>query len=140
MEDLVLFASLTTSSEARVSQRFQRHFAVIHVPNLEGHNLSEVVSQQFHSLIQNHMRKFDGEMCKQLLEATTEVYSSVKHALNNSDMPGRQHYFFSLSHLESVFQVSLNNSLHVSHSNYCIQKSRCVTVWYVLLYAGSMSL
>ena len=43
-----------------------------------------------------------------ILAGSLEAYSRVRQALGASDLPGRQHYFFSLATLESVFQVSLS--------------------------------
>lgn len=104
VEDFVIFASLTSSSDALVEPRLRRHLATVHIPELEGHNLSVVASQQLAALMENVVSE---NTLLKLVDSSIEVYKSVKQVLNISNMPGRQHYFFSLKFLESVFQVSL---------------------------------
>lgn len=103
VEDLVIFASLTTSSDALVEPRLRRHLATIHIPELQDHNLSVVTYQQLAAILENSVNE---DTLEKLVSSSITVYKSVKGALNVSDMPGRHHYFFSLRYLESVFQVS----------------------------------
>ena len=42
--------------------------------------------------------------------ASAELFTSVQKVLGHSSLPGRQHYVFSLSHIASLFQVSLEES------------------------------
>ena len=45
------------------------------------------------------------ELLSSLAAASVELYSRVRHIFVKSDTPGRQHYLFSLRHLESALQV-----------------------------------
>ena len=102
VEDLVIFASLTSNSDALVEPRLRRHLATVHIPDLQDHNLVVVASQQLTTLLENVVNEVS---LQRVVDYSIEVYKSVKKALGVSDMPGRQHYFFSLKFLESVFQV-----------------------------------
>lgn len=102
IEDLVVFASLTSNSDALVEPRLRRHLATVHVPDLQDHNLGVVASQQLTALLENVVNE---DSLQRVVDCSVEVYRSVKKVLDMSDMPGRQHYFFSLKFLESVFQV-----------------------------------
>ena len=104
VEDLVIFASLTSDSDALVEPRLRRHLATINVPDLQGYNLSVVASQQLTALLQSAV---DDVTLQRIIDSSIKIYSRVKQSLSVSHMPGRQHYFFSLKYLESVFQVSL---------------------------------
>ena len=105
VEDLVIFASLTSDSDAVVEPRLRRHLATINVPDLQGYNLSVVATQQLTSLLQNTISE---PTLQRIVDSSIKVYLSVKRSLSVSHMPGRQHYCFSLKHLESVFQVNFH--------------------------------
>jgi hypothetical protein len=111
IEDLVIFASLTSDSDALVEPRLRSHLATINVPDLQGYNLSVVATQQLTALLQNAVSE---ATLKTIVEYSIKVYRSVKRSLSESHMPGRQHYCFSLKYLESVFQVSFYVSIHHS--------------------------
>ena len=102
VEDLVMFASLTSSADALVEPRLRRHLATIHIPDLQDHNLGVVAFEQLTAILENTV---NGDTLQKLVNSSIEVYKNVRRTLNVSDMPGRRHYFFSLRHLESVFQV-----------------------------------
>ena len=105
VEDLVIFASLTSDSDAMVEPRLRRHVATINVPDLQGYNLSVVATQQLTALLLNAISE---PTLQRIVDSSIKVYRSVKQSLSVSHMPGRQHYCFSLKHLESVFQVSFH--------------------------------
>ena len=104
VEDFVIFGSLTSTSDALIEPRLRRHLAVVNVPDLQGQSLAIVVSQQLEALLGGVVSE---EMLKKMVDSTIEVYRNVKQVLSVSDMAGRQHYLFSLKHLELVFQVKL---------------------------------
>ena len=109
IEDLVIFASLTSDSDAPVEPRLRRHLATINIPDLQGSNLSVVATQQLAALLQNAISE---ATLQTIVESSIKVYGSVKRSLSESHMPGRQHYCFSLKYLESVFQVSFHISIN----------------------------
>ena len=113
IEDLVVFASLTSDSDALVEPRLRRLLAIINVPDLEGYNLSVVATQQLIALLQNTVSE---TTLQRIVDSSIKVYKSVKQSLSVSHMPGRQHYCFSLRYLESVFQVSINVSIYTGQS------------------------
>lgn len=118
VEDLVVFASLTSNSDALVGPRLRRHMAIVHVPDLQHDNLGVVASQQLTTLLENVVSE---DTLQRVVDHSVAVYRSVKEALDVSDMPGRQHYFFSFKFMESVFQVcphfSLSAKLYVQLTN-----------------------
>ena len=131
-------ASASGSKGATVPSRLQRHFAVLQVPELEKPDLRAITSRLLQALLAVGGNKIDpppggGPKINKtdvppsggpkgtaesgappsgglngILSGSLEVYSRVRQALGTSDLPGRQHYFFSLATLESVFQVSLS--------------------------------
>ena len=103
IEDLLLFTSLTSGKGVALTPRMQRHFAVIQVPDLRDHTLKRITSEMLHSFFPADIQP---NTVQGVLAASVEAYSAVKQTLKVSDMPGRQHYFFSLAELESVFQVT----------------------------------
>ena len=103
VEDLVIFGSLTSESDALVEPRLRRHLATINVPDLQGLNLGEVSTQQLTALLQSAVSE---DSLQRIIHSSIKIYESVKRSLSVSHMSGRQHYCFSLRHLESVFQVS----------------------------------
>lgn len=105
IEDFVIFGSLTSSTDALVSPRLRRHFAVIPVAAPSEGNLKAIVFQQFQGLLDAHSYDMADGSYRGLLGASIELYSHVKENFKVSGMPGRQHYFFSLKSLVSVFQV-----------------------------------
>lgn len=105
IEDFVLFGSLTSNSEDIVSSRLRRHLAVIHLPEPSDGNLKMIASLQLGGLLKAHSHEMEPKNFDNLLEVSMELYTSVKEMLRVSDTPGRLHYFFSLKHLVSVFQV-----------------------------------
>ena len=102
IEDLVLFASLTSDTGTTLPPRLQSHFAVIQLPDLRDHTLKRVTSEMLHSFLPTDVHP---DTVQGVLGASIEAYTAIKQVLKVSDMPGRQHYFFSLGELESVFQV-----------------------------------
>lgn len=48
-----------------------------------------------------------GDVMGKMVGVFTQVYSKLMLALRASDMPGREHYIFSLRELESVCQVHM---------------------------------
>ena len=88
-----------------MSPRFRRHLAVIHLPSSSDSTLRVIVSQQLQGLLDAHSFEMEEKMFQGVLEASVELYSTIKEALKISDTPGRQHYFYSLQNLVSVFQV-----------------------------------
>ena len=133
IEDLAVFGALTTSStsgsscreEATNASRLWRHLAVVQVPELEEPALRVITSRLLEALLAVGGSEIDpppggdpkgisetdtppSGCLKGILAGSLEAYSTVRQALGTSDLPGRQHYFFSLATLESVFQVSLS--------------------------------
>ena len=104
IEDLVVFGALTSARRrTTVAPRLQRHFAVIQIPNVTENSLKTITSQLLQALFvapTSTSASLEG-----VHSASVELHSMVRQALKVSDMPGRQHYFFSLGNLESVFQV-----------------------------------
>ena len=102
VEDLLIFAALTSASHLHIAPRLQRHFSVIRLPELKEQNLKAIVSQ----MVTSHLESSSSaEVLQATLSASLDAYSSLKETLKISNSPGRQHYFFSLAQLESVFQV-----------------------------------
>ena len=105
MEDFVVFGALTSNSDALVSTRLRHHFAIIHLPS-PGENILEiVVAQQLQGLLEAHSHHLGEREYRGVLEASIELFAGVRQTLKVSDLPGRQHYFFSIQNLVSVFQV-----------------------------------
>ena len=111
IEDFILFACMTGNSEALISPRLRRHMIVIYLPDPCEANRRSIVSQQLSGLLKAHCHEMSPKEFETLLEASLELYANVKEILRVSDTPGRLHYFFSIKHLVSVFQVRC----HVSH-------------------------
>ena len=105
VEDFVIFGALTSNSDALVSPRLRQHFAIIHLADLNEGTLNAIVSQQLQGLLDAHSYDMDETSFQGILEASVQLYDSVKKTLKVSDTPGRQHYFFSLQNLVSIFQV-----------------------------------
>lgn len=105
VEDFVLFGSLTSDTDALVSPRLRRHFAVIHLPTPSDGNVRVIVAQQLQGLLEAHSYDMDNKSYQGVLDASMELYNSMRQTLKVSNTPGRQHYFFSLKNLVSVFQV-----------------------------------
>ena len=105
VEDFVFFGALTSNTDALVSPRLRRHFAVVPLAAPGGGNLKAIMSQQLQGLLDAHSYDMVDKSYGGILEASLQLYSSVKETLKVSDTPGRQHYFFSLKNLVSVFQV-----------------------------------
>jgi hypothetical protein len=124
VEDFVLFGSLTSNADALVSSRLRRHFAVIPLAAPSDGNMRVIVSQQFQGLLDAHSYDMANEVYQRLLEVSLLLYNSVKEAFKVSDTPGRQHYFFSLKNLVSVFQVTTcsAHSVTVSHRTFSDQR------------------
>lgn len=108
VEDFVLFGSITSNSDALVSPRLRRHFAIIGLSSPSEHNLKVVVSQQLKGLLDAHSYEMEPEDFKRVLEASIKLYLSVRDTLKVSNTRGRHHYFFSLKNLVSIFQVLYN--------------------------------
>lgn len=106
----MLLGCLTSNSDALVSPRFRRHLAVIHLSSLGDESLKAIVSQQLQGLLEAHSHELNSKSVQGILEASIELYSSVKETLKVSDAPGRNHYFFSLKNLVSLFQVIYTSS------------------------------
>lgn len=105
VEDFVLFACLTSDTDALVSPRLRRHLAVIHLPSPSEGCLKVIASQQLQALLDAHSYGDKADSYRGVLEASVEVYARVRETFKVSDTPGRYHYFFSLNNLVSVFQV-----------------------------------
>lgn len=105
VEDFVMFGSLTSNTDALVSPRLRRHFAVISLAAPSEGNLKVIISQQLQGLLDAHSYDMTDGRYQGVVEASIQLYSSVKETFKVSDTPGRQHYFFSLKNLVSVFQV-----------------------------------
>lgn len=112
IEDFVVFGALTSDTDALVSPRLRRHFAVVPLAAPSEGNLKVVVSQQLQGLLDAHSHNMADGTFQGLLQASIELYGSVKQTLKVSDTPGRQHYFFSLKNLVSVFQVSVGGTTY----------------------------
>ena len=116
VEDLTIFAALTSSSgKTTISPRLQRHFAVIHLPELSEPHLAAIMSETLHTLcgglegseiVPGDGVRITGEALSSVVQSTVAVFQQVREALRESEMAGRRHYTFSLSHIESVFQVN----------------------------------
>ena len=116
MEDFVIFACLTSNSDALLSPRLRRHMAVIHLPSPSEGALKVIASQQLQALLEAHSYSIEEGGYEGVLEASVELYSKVRRSFKVSDTPGRCHYFFSLKNLVSVFQVGVGcNTAAASH-------------------------
>lgn len=121
IEDLLVFGAITNPSNgetAHLDPRLQHHCATIHLPDLTEADLETITSQMIHALTplpgepainstptlasSSHLTP---KALQDVHTASLEVYRSVKKVLQVSGMPGRWHYFFDLTQLESVFQV-----------------------------------
>lgn len=105
IEDFVFFGALTSNADALVSPRLRRHFAIIPLATPSEGNLKAIVSLQLQGLLDAHSYDMADKSYVGILEASVQLYSTVKRMFKVSDTPGRQHYFFSLKNLVSVFQV-----------------------------------
>ncbi len=78
---------------------------MVHLPNPSDDIIRTITSQQLQGLLDAHSFQIEEGRLHGVVEASVELYSSVREALKVSDTSGRQHYFFSLHNLVSVFQV-----------------------------------
>ncbi len=104
IEDLVIFASLTSSEGALLDPRLRRHFSVVHLPGLSSNTTYEILSAQWMAYLRSHGDNVGGGLGGVSL-ALAEVCGRVCDVLRESDTFGRAHYLFSLKQLESVCQV-----------------------------------
>lgn len=104
IEDLLVCGALTSDAGVFLAPRLRRHLAIIHTPDLKD-CLKPVTFQLLVAFFETQSSSVSPDVQREVLNASLEVYSSVKQALKASNMPGRQHYLFSLANLESVFQV-----------------------------------
>ncbi len=121
IEDLVVFGAVTSNrGNVQLDPRLLHHFATIHLPDISKEDLKVITSQILQALTivpgapatsststvaspsQINHKTLEG-----IITASLEVYGSVREALKVSDVPGRWHYVFSLSQLESVFEVNI---------------------------------
>lgn len=111
IEDLSLFTSLTTNiGHTTISPRLKRHFAIVHLPELSGIPLTSILTETLWTLCGGVSgttagSQIDRDKLTSIVKSSEVVFLKVRAALKESDMPGRQHYVFSLSQIESVFQV-----------------------------------
>ena len=97
---------------------------VIHLPELSETTTNSIVSQQLSGLLKAHCCEFNGREIQTLLEASLELYGTVKETLHVCDHPGRQHYFFSVKQLVSVFQVSTDVLIKYK----CSELAVCISI------------
>ncbi|KAM4694307.1 uncharacterized protein O3C94_004765 [Discoglossus pictus] len=95
----------TSSAHRTFSQRLLRHFAIFHLPDLEGAQLQQVIF----SILEANMGDKEGlplqeELHLCLVRASCHLLELVKKALAPSSTPGRQHYMFSLREISKTFQ------------------------------------
>ena len=118
IEGLTLFGAMTSSDDERPSLPpcLQRHFVAISLPELEGCCLELVTSEMLRILCgggEEELKLWDSsqETFGCIVKSSVDVYHHIREVFRKSNMPGRQHYLFSLGHLENTFQVSLSLSL-----------------------------
>ena len=109
IENLSLFTTFTSSP---VSPRLLRHVSIITLPELAGSPLTTVLTDSLRSHCAGRAGLGAGsevsENLSSVVESTAAVFLAVRERLRPSDLPGRQHYLFSFTHIESVFQVMQN--------------------------------
>ncbi|XP_053567991.1 uncharacterized protein LOC128657631 [Bombina bombina] len=86
-------------------QRLLRHFAIFHLPDLEGSQLQQVIF----SVLEANMGDKEGfplqeELNLSIVRASYKVLDAIKGALVPSSTPGREHYQFSLREINKTFQ------------------------------------
>lgn len=105
IEDLIIFACLTSDSDALLGPRLRRHLAIVHLPELSTRTAESIISLQLATYLSAHTEDLGESTLDNLTLLLTEVFSRVREVLKVSDMTGRAHYLFSLRQLESVYQV-----------------------------------
>ena len=133
VENLTIFAALTTDGKTTIPLRLQRLFAVVQLPELSPTNLQSIVSEMLRVLCAGigvwQGAELSGEVHRHVVQSSVELFSRVREALRASDTPGREHYVFSLSQLESAFQVCQSVCLSVRLSVYLpVCPSVCTSV------------
>ena len=115
VEDLTLFAALPSNiGTTTIAPRLQRHFAIIHLPELVDTPLTTILTETLRTYCGGLAETKAGtqgssisaDALSSIVQSTATVFLQVRDALRESNMPGRQHYVFSLSHIESAFQVN----------------------------------
>ena len=124
IEDLSLFTALTTASTTHspLSPRLSHHFTVIHLPELADTPLTTILTESLRTLCggvvagsEDGMEGSEdgtprpwisGETMSCIVQSTMTVFLRVRDSLRASEMPGRQHYVFNLSHIQCAFQVT----------------------------------
>ena len=113
IENLSIFAGFTTTSSSCLpSPRLLRHFSLIPLPQLVGGPLTTILTHSLRSHCCGRAEQEAGitQSLASIVESTAEVFLRVRESLSPSQLPGRYHYLFSLSHIESAFQVHYNYS------------------------------
>ena len=119
IENLSIFTGFTTtssSSPSLPSPRLLRHFSIVTLPELTGAPLTTILTDSLRSHCAGRAGleaesteraglEAESGGLSSVVEKTAAVFLQVRESLRPSDLPGRRHYFFSLSHIESAFQV-----------------------------------
>ena len=114
IERLSFFTAMTSDMmTSHLSPRLQRHFSIINLPELTDGPLTTIISGTLCALCGGveggggiKGKTGEGGGCLEaIIQSTVSVYLQVRDRLRESDMPGRQHYTFSLKHIELAFQV-----------------------------------
>ena len=117
IENLSVFTGFTTTSSPSLpSPRLLRHFSIITLPELTGAPLTTILTDSLRShcagkagleaeSTERAGLEAESGGLSSVVEKTAAVFLEVRESLRLSDLPGRRHYFFSLSHIESAFQV-----------------------------------
>ena len=118
IERLSFFTAMTSDTmTSHLSPRLQRHFSIINLPELADGPLTTIISGTLCALCggmeggggmkgkTGEGGDFSGGCLESIIQSTVAVYLQVRDRLRESDMPGRQHYTFSLKHIELAFQV-----------------------------------
>ena len=141
IERLSIFTTLTPSpSTPPPSHRLLRHLAIIPLPDLDGPPLITILTHTLRSLCAGGA-ELGAESISSVVESTVSVFLQVREVLCSSQLllPGRQHYLFSLTHIQSAYQVTYSYTypaLYTLQWNHSIHSSviDCVARSLIILY------
>ncbi|XP_018096048.2 dynein heavy chain 5, axonemal [Xenopus laevis] len=111
LEGIIVKAAMSlpkyeNSTQRTFSQRLMRHFAIFHLPELEGSQLQQVIF----SVLEANMGDKEGlplqeELQLSIAKASCHLLESKKKVLVPSSTPGRQHYLFSMREINRTYQA-----------------------------------
>ncbi|XP_031757885.1 dynein gamma chain, flagellar outer arm isoform X2 [Xenopus tropicalis] len=111
LEGIIVKAAMSlpkyeNSIQRTFCQRLLRHFAIFHLPELEGSQLQQVIF----SVLEANMGDKDGlplqeELQLSIAKASCHLLESIKKVLVSSSTQGRQHYLFSIREINRTYQA-----------------------------------